>query len=296
MSKQKKIMLLGGLRYVIPLIAAAHKHGYYVITADYLPNNVAHQYADEYVNVSKTSSTGVSMSWTAEKVGWIDIEYKDDAEEQTGRSASQLVRSFDLVEGGYDVRLEFGIETAAEYADGQQFIGQVTADITYRDSTGALDTKNNVAIVSLIADYADREGSLQKVEVEGTDVSLSEFMFKRGYTNRFQMEFDDISSLVKMKLKVVPKDADTSWKIARVSARQVFDEGSLSYNTMNEYERYYNVKAQDLTASSNAKPITVTPVSGQATVVTFNFNAGNSIKVDLEDRCTHKLQPPSCLM
>jgi len=52
MSKQKKIMLLGGLRYVIPLIAAAHKHGYYVITADYLPNNVAHQYADEYVNVS----------------------------------------------------------------------------------------------------------------------------------------------------------------------------------------------------------------------------------------------------
>ena len=48
----KKIMLLGGLRYLIPVIEAAHKQGYYVITADYLPDNIAHKYSDEYVNVS----------------------------------------------------------------------------------------------------------------------------------------------------------------------------------------------------------------------------------------------------
>ncbi len=52
MSKQKKIMLLGGLRYLLPVIEAAHQQGYYVITADYLPNNIAHKYSDEYVNVS----------------------------------------------------------------------------------------------------------------------------------------------------------------------------------------------------------------------------------------------------
>ena len=45
-------MLLGGLRYLIPVIKSAHEEGYYVITADYLPNNIAHQYADEYINVS----------------------------------------------------------------------------------------------------------------------------------------------------------------------------------------------------------------------------------------------------
>ena len=45
-------MLLGGIRYLLPVIQAAHKQGYYVITADYLPNNIAHQYSDEYVNVS----------------------------------------------------------------------------------------------------------------------------------------------------------------------------------------------------------------------------------------------------
>lgn len=51
-SRQKKIMLLGGLRYLLPVIEAAHQQGYYVITADYLPDNIAHKYSDEYINVS----------------------------------------------------------------------------------------------------------------------------------------------------------------------------------------------------------------------------------------------------
>lgn len=45
-------MLLGGLRYLIPVIEAAHKLGIYVITCDYLPDNIAHKYSDEYCNVS----------------------------------------------------------------------------------------------------------------------------------------------------------------------------------------------------------------------------------------------------
>lgn len=49
---QRKLMLLGGIRYLLPAIEAAHKHGIYVITVDYLPNNIAHMYSDEYHNVS----------------------------------------------------------------------------------------------------------------------------------------------------------------------------------------------------------------------------------------------------
>ena len=59
MEKQKKIMLLGGIHYLLPVIKAAHEQGYYVITADYLPNNVAHKYSDEYVNVSITDKEAV---------------------------------------------------------------------------------------------------------------------------------------------------------------------------------------------------------------------------------------------
>lgn len=48
----KKLMLLGGMRYLVPVIEAAHKLGVYVITCDYLPDNIAHKYSDEYCNVS----------------------------------------------------------------------------------------------------------------------------------------------------------------------------------------------------------------------------------------------------
>lgn len=37
---------------MLPAIEAAHKHGYHVITVDYLPGNIAHRYSDEYHNVS----------------------------------------------------------------------------------------------------------------------------------------------------------------------------------------------------------------------------------------------------
>lgn len=48
----KKLMLLGGTNYLIPVIKTAKKLGLYVITCDYLPNNDAHKFSDEYINVS----------------------------------------------------------------------------------------------------------------------------------------------------------------------------------------------------------------------------------------------------
>ena len=48
----KKLMILGGARYALPIIKAAHELGIYVITCDYLPDNIAHKYSDEYCNVS----------------------------------------------------------------------------------------------------------------------------------------------------------------------------------------------------------------------------------------------------
>lgn len=48
----KKLMILGGLRYALPVIKAAQELGIYVITADYLPKNIAHKYSNEYCNVS----------------------------------------------------------------------------------------------------------------------------------------------------------------------------------------------------------------------------------------------------
>lgn len=48
----KRLMILGGSRYILPVIDAAHLSGCHVITCDYLPGNIAHRFSDEYCNVS----------------------------------------------------------------------------------------------------------------------------------------------------------------------------------------------------------------------------------------------------
>lgn len=68
---QKKLMLLGGLRYLLPVIEAAHKLGCYVITCDYLPDNIAHKYSDEYVNVSIVDKEAVLSEARKRKIDGI---------------------------------------------------------------------------------------------------------------------------------------------------------------------------------------------------------------------------------
>ena len=48
----KRLMVLGGSRYILPVIDAAHRLGCHVITCDYLPDSIAHKFSDEYANVS----------------------------------------------------------------------------------------------------------------------------------------------------------------------------------------------------------------------------------------------------
>lgn len=46
------MMVMGGSAVLIPFIEEAHRYGIHVITVDYLPNNRAHEYSDEYYNIS----------------------------------------------------------------------------------------------------------------------------------------------------------------------------------------------------------------------------------------------------
>lgn len=71
MSTQKKIMLLGGAAHIVPVIEAAHKLGCYVITVDYLPNNIAHRYSDEYLNVSIIDKEAVLAAAQEHKIDGI---------------------------------------------------------------------------------------------------------------------------------------------------------------------------------------------------------------------------------
>lgn len=57
--QQKKILLLGGSIYLLPVIEEIHKLGHLALTCDYLPDNIAHKYGDGYYNVSITDKDAV---------------------------------------------------------------------------------------------------------------------------------------------------------------------------------------------------------------------------------------------
>lgn len=67
----KKIFLLGGSRYLIPVINVAHNLGLYVITCDYLPDNIAHKWADEYINISIIDKDAVLKAAQEKKIDGI---------------------------------------------------------------------------------------------------------------------------------------------------------------------------------------------------------------------------------
>ena len=56
---QKKVMLLGGNYFQMTATKAAKELGHYVISVDYLPDNPAHKFADEYHNVSTVDREAV---------------------------------------------------------------------------------------------------------------------------------------------------------------------------------------------------------------------------------------------
>jgi len=55
----KKLLSLGGNFYQMSMVKEAKRMGIYVIDVDYLPDNPAHKYADEYYNISITEKDAV---------------------------------------------------------------------------------------------------------------------------------------------------------------------------------------------------------------------------------------------
>ena len=64
----KKLLILGGSSYIVPVIQKAHELGLFVITCDYLPQNIAHTYSDEYWNISIIEKELVLRAAEKEKI------------------------------------------------------------------------------------------------------------------------------------------------------------------------------------------------------------------------------------
>lgn len=188
----KKLLLLGGLFYLKPVIEAAHRLGVHVITCDYLPDNVAHRYSDEYHNVSIVDKQAVlalaqelkidgimsfavdpgveTAAYVAEKMG---LPFAGSYESVRILQNKDLFRKF-LTDNGFNVPVSGGYKS---YEDAVADIGRFTFPIIVKptDSAGSKGVTRVDAIDLLkeAFDFAKRHSIKRNVIIE-------EFIEKRG--------------------------------------------------------------------------------------------------------------------
>lgn len=191
----KKLLLLGGLRYLIPVIKSAHQLGYYVITCDNVPENIAHIYSDEYHNLSildkelvlklaqKLSIDGVmsfavdpgviTAAYVAEK---LNLPFAGSYEAVKVLQNKDLFRAF-LQEHKFNVPASGGYNS---YIDALRDIGKFTFPIIVKpvDSAGSKG-------VNRVDDVSD----LEKAVLLAIDQSFSkrfiieDFIEQEGYSS-----------------------------------------------------------------------------------------------------------------
>ena len=93
----KKIMLLGGNYYQMTAVKAVKELGYYAIDVDYLPDNPAHKYADEYHNISTINKEAVLELAEELKIDGI-VSYASDVSAPT---AAYVAEKLDLPTNPY---------------------------------------------------------------------------------------------------------------------------------------------------------------------------------------------------
>lgn len=90
MKKSKKLLVLGGSPFQVPLIEKAKEMGLYVITCDYLPENPGHALADEYRNASTTDKEAILALARELEIDAITTFCSDPAVPTVGYVADQL--------------------------------------------------------------------------------------------------------------------------------------------------------------------------------------------------------------
>lgn len=213
MNKQKKIMLLGGIHYLRPVIQAAQEQGYYVITADYLPDNIAHKYSDEFCNVNIVDKEAVLQAARKLEIDGI-ISFGVDpgvvsaayVQEQMGLpqmgpyESVRILQNKDLFRAFLQEH-EFNVPEARSYTSKEVALND-TGWLTYpmivkpTDSAGS----KGVTRIDSLEDYADAVKYAFEKSISGT-IIVEKFIDKVGCSS------DTDSFLLNGELKFVSFNA-----------------------------------------------------------------------------------------
>lgn len=188
----KKLMCLGGNYFQMTAVKAAKRLGYYVIDVDYLPDNPAHKFADEYCNVSTLDKEGVLRLAIDKKIDGI-ISYASDVSAPT---AAYVAEQMGLRTNPYEtIQLMTNKDLFHPFLRRHDFFVPAVASIqTIHDIYDFLEEYKDVILkpvnssgskgVSRITDASEVQEAFlyaQKYSSDNDRLVVEEFVQRKGY-------------------------------------------------------------------------------------------------------------------
>ena len=200
------------------------------------------------IEVKRQSNAALVPVWTINNVGWISIDYRDEAQMQsvkgmTGRDASEMTRSYTVDGNTFDVNFMIALQTQG-YAvsegfpnGGPQFEGNISAQVYYDSYSPSKGFEEISDVTKSMYSYMNRTPSTSD-RVGGRTISDPKLMHRAGHTDRFYFSLSDVRSIKSIDF-FITSAVNTRWDISNVSLFMVNGEGTLALNKNGEYERIY---------------------------------------------------------
>lgn len=217
----------------------------------------------ESIQVMRRSDGGLSRQWSVERVGWIDIDFRDEGAAsgllgQSGRTEEEMVRNFNVTYSTYAVNLLISLTTLA-----MPFSGTVYGDMCYYNSAGEAKHKG-FDIVELMYEYANKTprytsnlGSNGNISTSGSAWSDT-YMFRADHTDRFVITLSDAQELAYLDINAymdgLEQGQGGTWHIGGVAVSLIESEGQLLLNANDEYERNNAVRLLTTNVDTNRVP------------------------------------------
>ena len=195
------------------------------------------------IDVKRQSNASLVPVWTVSNVGWIGIDYRDEAQMQSvmgmaGRGASELTHSYAVDGSTFDINFMLAIQTEGYPSDDEQFEGNLAATVYYDSYSPSKGSEEISDVTKSMYAYMNRTALGMPDTIGGKTISEPSLMHRAGHTDRFYFSLSDVRSIKRIDLKVTSA-INTRWDISSVSLFMVNGEGSLILNKDGEYQRVY---------------------------------------------------------
>ncbi|MBR6172328.1 MAG: hypothetical protein IKQ49_04045 [Eubacterium sp.] len=211
------------------------------------------------ITVSEQTTGGTNVSYVFDKIGWIDIDYRDDAERSSmrglrPRSSMEIIKSFNYPYQQRSVKLLCEVSTLPWEGNFNQFQGSVWAKLDYvKASDNTLDSVQ-FDVVQYIAAYQNKAAitmeaasnpAAQQVASAGQgSISDPETMFRAGKTDRFIIpSISDLKSVKSITFTAQTKNNEDAYlNIGKVTIAQILEDGPVQLTDAGEIYRNFTTK------------------------------------------------------